>query len=631
MKQDRLLSKPAAYGFFGFVGFLFTFCCLTGRDLAAWGNILWTAGYAVRTLGVSLAAGGILGGMICFGFRKAARGTVVCAGYSAQDALHEEQGTGSRVRNVVRGEQGTGSSVWNVVCGEQGTGSSVRNVVRGEQRTGCRTGGGKVFVISQLLAFLAWLPGFLAYYPAICAYDTPVQLGQIIDNSYNDHHPIAHTLLVKWALRIGESIFKGPGAANAGIAVYALLQMAFLASVFALGVSWLWRKGTRRIWLVLVQLFCMLYPFGLYMSISVTKDTVFSAFFLLMLLALSEAMDTCRRKDFALFFVAAVGMILFRNNGKYAFLVYLVVLSAAALFGKKRRRLWTRLVLWSLGAFLAGNAALAGIYRLTDARQGDRREMLCLPIQQLARTMVYHGGVGMLPEDDGAMDEKDRALINDFILNEGYRNYRPDFTDPVKRSVNTYVARYRTGDFLSTYLGLFVRYPGDYLNAALAVDAGYLYPGDVSHAYVNAQEGQAAGGGYVQTRWEEGALNARGIFKDSKWPRLFGYMEKWADENAYLNLPILKYLFVPGVWIWLYLLLLGRLLLGRRFGDCIPLSLVFGYFLTLLLGPTVQLRYIYPIMIAFPFLLLSGFCRRDMGAGVGAEVDLCQGEGGDGR
>ena len=139
---------------------------------------------------------------------------------------------------------------------------------------------------------------------------------------------------------------------------------------------------------------------------------------------------------------------------------------------------------------------------------------------------------------------------------------------------------------------------------------------------MNAQEGQAAGGGYVQTRWEEETLNARGIYKDTKWQGLFDAMEKWADDNAYLRLPVLKYFFVPGVVIWLYLLLLCRGIMLGKMRRCMPLVLVLGYFLTLFLGPTVQLRYIYPVMIAFPFLMLwTGERLRD---------GLCEG-GKDGR
>ena len=97
-----------------------------------------------------------------------------------------------------------------------------------------------------------------------------------------------------------------------------------------------------------------------------------------------------------------------------------------------------------------------------------------------------------------------------------------------------------------------------------------------------------------------------GIYKESKFPALFEKMEQWADENAYLNIPVLKYLFVPGVWLWACLLLLAYLWVHRRFRISVVLVLILGYYLTLLLGPTVQLRYVYPVMLALPFVALLG-------------------------
>ena len=142
--------------------------------------------------------------------------------------------------------------------------------------------------------------------------------------------------------------------------------------------------------------------------------------------------------------------------------------------------------------------------------------MLSMPIQQLARCMLFHGGVGELEQDDGTMDEASKALINDFLLDEGYRFYRPEISDPVKNHTNTYVVRYRSAEFVGTYLRLLGMYPGDLINAAYAVNAGYFYLGDVTHAVVN-QNGRDRGLGYVQTRWVEDELNPRGIYKDSKW------------------------------------------------------------------------------------------------------------------
>ena len=564
MGVSEKISGISAYAVFVVSGFLLVFFCLTGRDLAAWGNIMWTASYTAGTLAVSAGAGGLLGAALCFLFRRAAAG----APFPKMTLRLFRRVSGSRAPAV--------------------------------------------FAVSFLSVLICRLPGYLAYYPGICAYDMPIQTGQIADGRFNDHHPIFHTLLIKWMMELGRRLF---GSVNAGIGLYTLLQTVFLAAAFACAVTYLWRRRARLIWLLLLQLFCMIYPFHLYMSVSVTKDSIFCGFFVLQITALFRLLE-CGEEERphlgaeAGFFAASVGMILFRTNGKYAFLVFLVFAAAAFLFGRGRRRFYGRLLLWSIGAFLAGNLALTAVFRVTGAEQGDRREMLSMPIQQLARVMVYHGGIGVVPEDDGTLDETSKALINDFILNEGYRKYRPDFADPVKSNTNTYVVRYRAKDFLTTYFTLLKKYPGDFINAALAVDAGYLYPGDETHAFVNAQADQAAGGGYVQTRWDEATLNDRGIYKASKWPALYRILEKWADGNAYLDLPVLKYLFVPGIWLYLYLLLFGALVIGKRFRLCLPLTLVLGYYLTLLLGPTVQLRYIYPIMTVLPFAACQSFLKK---------------------
>ena len=58
MTQNKMIPRPVAYAMFGLTGCLFVFFCLTGRDLAARGNILWTVGYVFRILGVRRSSGG---------------------------------------------------------------------------------------------------------------------------------------------------------------------------------------------------------------------------------------------------------------------------------------------------------------------------------------------------------------------------------------------------------------------------------------------------------------------------------------------------------------------------------------------------------------------------------------------
>ncbi|MCM1326832.1 MAG: DUF6020 family protein [Bacteroidales bacterium] len=536
-------------GLFVLLGFLFVFFQKAERDLAQNGNIVWNGKYLLWILLISLAAGGLLG-------------------YAAGEAVH-------RIPTLLS-----------------------KKFLHGEKRV-LPAG---AFAIIFLLIVLSWLPCYLAYYPAICSYDTDVQTGQIESHSYNDHHPIAHTLLLEGAMNIGKNIF---GDTNTGIGIYGCLQLLFLAGAFTYGNYLVNRTGSSPILQLLLLLYEMFYPFHWYMSISTIKDTVFSGFFLLQMLSIYAILRSKRNSlrpagQDALFFVSTLGMILFRNNGKYAMLVLLCICLLGLWRDKEYRKCQGRLLANAFLAFVVGNISLTLLFSAVGAEQGDKREMLSMPIQQLARCMIYHGGAGLLPEDDNSMSEEDKALIRDFLLDESYLEYRPDISDPVKRHTNTYVVRYRTEDFIRTYLHLLAEYPGDFVNAALAVNAGYLAPGDVSHALINVN-GAERGLGYVQTRWVEDVLRERGIYKDSKWESLHEALESWADGNGYLKLPILKYLFVPGTYLWLYLLLAAVLLTQKKYRMLLPLSLALGYYVTLFLGPTVQLRYLYPIMIALPF------------------------------
>ncbi|MBR1930175.1 MAG: hypothetical protein IJ833_01695 [Lachnospiraceae bacterium] len=567
--EHKPISKKVTYIYFSFVGVLFVFCCLTGRELARKGNLQWTTTYTVGTLLLSLAAGIVLGTVIC-------------------------------------------KAVWLLTERQSGNLMSERDS-KTQSRKGWiyRSSQGAFYACSLFLITLAWLPSYLAYYPAICAYDFPVQLAQISLHEYVDHHPIAHTLLIRLFMKLGERVL---GSVNDGIACFAALQLLFLAAVLAYGMLLLKRFRVRTVWIVGMQLLSMLYPFHWYMSISITKDTIFTGFFLLQIFALlvlllEERRESGWKRTDVLLFLSSVGMILFRNNGKYAMMVLLVIELLALWKGKSTRGLMGRLFIVSIAAFLMGNVLLAGLFRVTDARQGDRREMLSVPIQQLARCMLYHGGVGILPEDDGTMREEDADMIRRFLADESYRFYQADFADPVKRHVNTSAALGEAGGFIKTYLHLFAQYPGDYVNAVLLLDAGYLYPEDESHAYVN-QVDYAPGKGYAQTRWAENEIAQYGFHKASKWEWLHERLEQWAEDNGHLKLPIVKYMLVPGTFLWAYLLLAGVFMI-KRVRMCLPLSLVLGYYITMLLGPVVQLRYIYPVMVMMPFLALLGIADRD--------------------
>lgn len=561
MEKQKQSVKKRIYILFSLVGSLFFFFSLTGGQLAQEGNIVWTTKYLVVLMSMSIVLGSILGISIC---------------------------------------------MFMIAVGRNGIG-----YVYKEPAIFKSLNGRNLFLISWILIILSWFPAFLAYYPGICAYDTPAQLIQILKDFYIEHHPIVHTLLLKGFCFLGINIL---GSANTGVAVFLFLQMISLGAVFALGIAMLRNFGVKWGWLLGLLVYGMFFPFHMYMSISLTKDIFFTIFILMEIFSLYKMISKYRNefkidKWDLIFLISTIGMILFRGNGRYALLV-LIVFSILAVLFSKRRKFFGRILINSVLGFVLGSILLSALFYATHAGQGDKREMLSMPIQQLSRCMIYHGGVGVLPEDDNSMNGVDKALINDFILDEAYKNYRAELSDPVKGHTNTYVVRYRPMEFLSTYFHLLGQYPGEFINAALTVNAGYLYPGDTSHAYININ-GVERGLGYIQTRWGKGTLKEAlalsgdvEIYKDSQWEWLHEKLEDYADSNGYLSVPILKYLFVPGTYLWIYLFFAAYLVLRRKYRLLFPLSLVLGYYITLFLGPTVQLRYIYPIMTALPFIVI---------------------------
>ncbi len=229
------------------LGCLFVFFAKTEKDLAANGNILWTAGYVGSTLVWSVILGCLLGMAGTWGIYRVAERPA----HSRRDADSSRK-----------------STVYDRIA------AWIQN-----------RSGGQVFLGSLLLLLLAWLPVYLAYYPGICAYDAPVQTGQIMEHYYFDHHPIVHTLLLQGMLWLGSHIF---GSVNAGMAFYTAVQMLLLAGSMAYGMWVLHRRKAPAGAQLIVLLLGMFFPFQWYMSVSMTKDTVFSAFLLLQLVSLTD-------------------------------------------------------------------------------------------------------------------------------------------------------------------------------------------------------------------------------------------------------------------------------------------------------------------------------------------------------
>lgn len=133
------------------------------------------------------------------------------------------------------------------------------------------------FIITFVLILISWIPVFLAAFPGIYAYDAVTQTAEFYaDAGLSGHHPIAHTALLWGLISLGRTLF---GSYGAGMALYSIVQMLIMASIFAYVIHMLKKWNCPKIIRVCCLLFYMFVPVHSVLAISATKDVLFFRFF----------------------------------------------------------------------------------------------------------------------------------------------------------------------------------------------------------------------------------------------------------------------------------------------------------------------------------------------------------------
>ena len=75
------------------------------------------------------------------------------------------------------------------------------------------------------------------------------------------------------------------------------------------------------------------------------------------------------------------------------------------------------------------------------------------------------------------------------------------------------------------------------------------------------------------------------------------------NDNVFFEVPILRYLFVPAFYVWIMLFAGIYFIYTRNICGKLVFALAFSYLVTLVLGPTVLVRYALPFILTAPVLL----------------------------
>ena len=461
----------------------------------------------------------------------------------------------------------------------------------------------RMFWFSLLGIVLCWLPVFLAYYPAIMSYDFHRQsqeasLGYIW---FNDHHPLVQTFLIRMFFLLGETI----GSYEVGMAIFSALQMLILAAVLAYSCNVIGRIS-GKVWpVVAVAVIYGLLTIHPVLAMSMTKDILFTAFFLLLILLIwerrrlvvrlqgQEVAVTDKRKRISLFFailITGILTLILRNNAIYAFAVFAIFYILIA----SGERL--RIALLCVAIIVGGIGCKTGIREAMGAGSGSSAEMFSVIMQQFART-------GQKQYDN--LTPEEWSTINRYVDSEFWGDYNPVIADSVKICVTAYCYDAWEEDFprmLKDWMNIGLHYPNEYIDAFLALTSGYWFLDDVSHAEVLGY-GDDTNLGLLYTFNASVSDVFEGVESRSFLPGLLTAYQKIVNGNSYYGWPVLSLLFKPAFYCWLMLLAIVSFLYKKEPKKQLLPLLPLLYLLTLFLGPVVNFRYIYPITVVVPVLL----------------------------
>ncbi|MBQ6588079.1 MAG: hypothetical protein IJI01_05325 [Butyrivibrio sp.] len=443
--------------------------------------------------------------------------------------------------------------------------------------------GTRVVLIIASLCFACWFPYFLYEYPGIMTADSLVQYAEFFGvEPVSNHHPIVHTLLIKFFCDIATLFHKDH---QIGIALYTLFQMIFMAICCGVLVTHIRARKLQ----ILATMFYALVPFNGVFVVTVWKDIIFAGITMLLLCCVIDLRESyskgcsdegeCsdNRTTLIWFTFAVLGILfaLFRSNAWYAFIVWTPFLLIT--FKKDIKRATCAALIVLVSVFIIKGPVM----RNAGVAQPDMVESLAVPVQQTARMLV----------DDRHLEPKDQELI-DKVIDTTYIKelYAPDFADNIKelvRAGHPEEIENNKSEYFRMYLRMNASNPGESIKAWYDLNGGYINP-DVSYR-VGDMDGIMG--------------NEFGLFWD---PKIGGkIVVKLREIGMKLGdfVPLYGLLWSIGTYTWLLVIATG-ICIYKRQGILCKLLLLMQVGTLVIAAPMVDFRYGYSIVMTMPLWLL---------------------------
>lgn len=455
--------------------------------------------------------------------------------------------------------------------------------------------------VIALILVLCWLPCYIALFPGGFSYDMMKEFNQQFVIYKNDF-PRLHTVLIIGCLNAAHSLF---GSYNAGIAIYAAIQMMTFSAMFTHMLVTFYRQRLSRALTCLFGAYFALFPVIPLIVTHTGRDTLFAGlltylgFLLYQLACDTKGFFGSVRKPAVLGAVMSLTLMARNNNSELIMLALLAVLNIFVWFKSHRNHSRGILVfiVSNVAVFISLSLALSAICKPISGV--NPRASMSLVSQTLIRAYI---------EEPEKWTDRDAKQFK-YYMNMEYFRYCPECADYSKDMLQNIKGAKNSVGFVKFWLKMGVKCPGAYLNAVIAQTRYMWYPDSLIDGYVKAE---------IYTT--EKCYYVTGVEKPGTRVPLWSEGEEFyrmlCRDISFEKVPLLSMLFSIGFQYWLLLNCLFYSVYRRRKKLYLPLAAIFVYLAFCFFIPIVLMRYFMPLFLFFPLTVVMTVHPQTTAAGL---------------
>lgn len=440
---------------------------------------------------------------------------------------------------------------------------------------------GYFLVLVALVIVVFWTPVYFGLFPGMVNYDAPEQMYQYINNSITEHHPVLHTLLFGKIISVAFNITHDLTVA---VCIYFIFQLSIflLCTIYVFDFIY---EINAPIWICVVAIFYYaVFPPSVAHFMCVTKDNYFSMFLVCCFICNYRLFSNPdkfygSKSNIILWLFFVLGTLLFRNNAIYAIIILLPVWM---IYAKKRNiKYWGSMVAIVAIVFLFYKCVFVNMVCVEGI---DKREMMSVPAQQLARVYNFH--YSEMSKDQISTYEHLFSKVDTVYY------YEPLIADASKAAIDMDFYKNNVSACRKLYFSMMMKYPADYIYSFLKNTYGYwyLYP----ELILTAEKDY----GYIFLySFDPFSLNPK-----IKW--IYDLYDTYFNGYFTDSGNLISCLAFPGLYFDLLLICLFYSLEKKNALNCWLMAFIAIIWLTFLLGPVVLVRYVMFLFLLVPILLV---------------------------